>query len=152
MDSRFRDTLNEVLTDTYRGILRYEEQLIARQKALKLTIGEIHTLEVIGKAVSSGITISQIANALDLTAATVVVSVNRLEKKGFVEKRRDTKDRRHVFVTLTKRGLVVDRLHKRFHQHLVDELIKGFDCEEKRVLLDVMDKLRVYFAQASVNP
>src|SRR2546421_2507899 len=49
-------------------------------------------------------TISSIAGKLGIDPATVVRTVDSLEKRGLVERRRDRQDRRQVFVELTDAG------------------------------------------------
>jgi DNA-binding MarR family transcriptional regulator len=47
---------------------------------------------------------SAIARAVDLKQATVTVLVNQLQEAGLVTRRRDTEDRRRVWVELTEDG------------------------------------------------
>jgi DNA-binding MarR family transcriptional regulator len=49
-------------------------------------------------------TISTIAAKLGLDPATVVRTVDSLEKRGLVERRRDKQDRRQVFIVFTESG------------------------------------------------
>jgi DNA-binding MarR family transcriptional regulator len=49
-------------------------------------------------------TISSIASAMGLDPATVVRTIDSLEKRGIVERRRDKQDRRQVFVEYTEAG------------------------------------------------
>lgn len=50
------------------------------------------------------LTISSIAAKMGLDPATVVRTVDSLEKRGIVERRRDKQDRRQVFVEFTETG------------------------------------------------
>lgn len=50
------------------------------------------------------LTISSIAAKMGLDPATVVRTVDSLEKRGVVERRRDKQDRRQVFVEFTEAG------------------------------------------------
>ena len=63
-------------------------------------------LGLIGKAQITGeaCTISSIAGQLDIDSATVVRTVDSLEKRGLVERRRSREDRRQVFVEFTDAG------------------------------------------------
>ena len=47
---------------------------------------------------------SAIARAIDLKQATITVLVNQLEEAGLVSRRRDTEDRRRVWVEMTATG------------------------------------------------
>ncbi len=79
-------------------------------------------LGLIGKAQITGeaCTISSIAGQLDIDSATVVRTVDSLEKRGLVERRRSREDRRQVFVEFTDAGRsacleahqqFIDRIH-----------------------------------------
>ena len=64
---------------------------------------------------------SSIARAVDLKQATVTVLVNKLEDARLVSRRRDTEDRRRVWVELTERGRATlaespDLLQNRFER------------------------------------
>jgi DNA-binding MarR family transcriptional regulator len=64
-------------------------------------------------------TISFLASRLNLDPATVVRTVDSLENRALVERRRDTEDRRQVFVTLTEEGRSTQQSsHQRFKDSL----------------------------------
>lgn len=64
-------------------------------------------------------TISSLAAKLGLDPATVVRTVDSLEKRGLVERRRDKQDRRQVFVELTSAGRAVRiEMRQRFKKHI----------------------------------
>src|SRR5256885_1939247 len=76
----------------------------AHQHGLSTT--QFIVLGLIGKAQITGepCTISSIAGDLDIDPATVVRTVDSLEKRGLVERRRSREDRRQVFVEFTDAG------------------------------------------------
>ena len=76
----------------------------AHQHGLSTT--QFIMLGLIGKAQSIGepCTISSIAQDLGIDPATVVRTVDSLEKRGLVERRRSREDRRQVFVEFTDAG------------------------------------------------
>ena len=53
------------------------------------------------------LSIKKLADGVDLSASTVVGIVDRLERKGLVQRERSTQDRRHVSVYATEEGAVV---------------------------------------------
>jgi DNA-binding MarR family transcriptional regulator len=52
-------------------------------------------------------TLRSIGRAIQLSPSTVVGIVDRLEEKGLVQRERDTRDRRNVFVAVTEAGQAV---------------------------------------------
>ena len=83
----------------------------AHQHGLSTT--QFIVLGLIGKAQACGetCTISSIAGDLDIDPATVVRTVDSLEKRGLVERRRSREDRRQVFVEFTDAGRAARASH-----------------------------------------
>jgi DNA-binding MarR family transcriptional regulator len=67
-----------------------------------LTVPQLAALQAVGKL--RGTTISGVAEAIHLSAATVTGILNRLERRGLVKRCRDGRDRRNVVVELTDGG------------------------------------------------
>ncbi len=74
-------TLNELFTTTYRSVLKVEEVMLRHLSNNSLTLSEMHMLECIGKR-AGDVTITDIAQELDVTPPSVTMAVKRLEKKG----------------------------------------------------------------------
>jgi DNA-binding MarR family transcriptional regulator len=68
---------------------------------------------------------SAIARDVNLKQATVTVLVNQLEQAGLVTRRRDTEDRRCVWVELTEAG---EAALKRSPDLLQNRFERGFEC------------------------
>ena len=75
----------------------------------------------------------------------MTVSVNKLQTKGYVKKRRAKLDGRVVYVTLTERGAKVNRLHQHFHTRMVNDMTSDLDAQEREVLLRGLRKLSAFF-------
>ncbi len=86
-----------------RRILRVTE-LKSRELARRsdLTASQLLVLRYVGE--NGAALPSAIAKSIDLKQATVTVLVNKLEGAGLVTRRRDTEDRRRVWVELTDAG------------------------------------------------
>ena len=69
-----------------------------------------------------------------VTLGTVTTSLNNLERKGYIERVRSTKDRRVVHLYLTKKGRLIYRLHQRFHRAMVRQITEGMDETEFQVM------------------
>ena len=88
---------------------------------------------------------SSIARALDVTVGTLTISMNRLEKKGYVTRTRSEKDRRVVFIALTEKGKKAYAHHQRFHQEMIEAVLDGLSEEETQVLAKVLEHLLRFF-------
>ncbi len=146
----FEKHLNEILVDTFHIILKVQEQAIQETGQSDLTISEMHLIEAVAKR-EQGRTISSIAQELDITLPSVTVAINKLARKGYVEKVRGGSDARKVYVTLTAKGKEVDQLHQGYHEEMVRTIRQGLAQEEKQVLLEGIKKLNRFFRQKEEN-
>ena len=143
----FSSQLNTVLVETFRNILKVEEQMVQSNEHLNLSISEIHLLEAAGKNNTEGRTISALAEEMAITLSSVTIAVNKLEKKGYVCKTRGTQDGRTVYVALTPRGKKVDHIHSAFHKKMVANISEGLDDHERDAMLMGIIKLNDFFKQ-----
>ena len=122
-----------------RRILKVTElnsRRLARQS--ELTASQILLLRFVaqeGRALPS-----EIARSIELKQATITVLLNKLEAGGLVTRRRDTEDRRRVWVRLTDAGHKVleqspDLLQSRF-QHGFDQL----DDWEQSMIITALER------------
>ncbi|MFR8003163.1 MAG: MarR family winged helix-turn-helix transcriptional regulator [Hydrogeniiclostridium sp.] len=148
----FEAQLNTLLTRAYRSIELIEEQQLANIDRLNLTIGEIHLLEAVGspRQHPEGKTISEISEDLQISLPSVTLAINKLLKKGFVEKRRSEKDGRKVHVLLTHSGETANRAHALFHHRMAVSISEGLTEEEKNAMLRGITKLNS-FLDASLH-
>lgn len=71
---------------------------------------------------------STIAKSVGLKQATVTVLVNKLERAGLVSRRRDTEDRRRVWIDITEAGLAT---LQKSPDLLQDRFASGFEALEE---------------------
>ena len=71
----FAEKLNDLLVDTFRSILKVEEQMVNNMGSLNLSISEVHLLESVEKCGEAGGTVSELAKDLGITLSSVTVAV-----------------------------------------------------------------------------
>ena len=85
-------------------------------------------------------TISSLAAKLGLDPATLVRTIDSLEKRGLVERQRDKQDRRQVFIVFTESG----RRHlMEAHQHFITRIravFQSMSAEGRASLLTGLDE------------
>ena len=140
-----RDELNEFLSEIFNGILKLEERSIKKNSSSLLSIQELHIIEKIGQKIQ--VRMGDLAKALALTVGTVTVSIDRLEKKGYIERSRIENDRRVVIIKLTQKGQAAFRLHEIFHHKMVEEIVHGLTQNEEAVLAKALANLANYFKE-----
>ncbi|MBP2026213.1 DNA-binding MarR family transcriptional regulator [Acetoanaerobium pronyense] len=108
-----------------------------------LSMNEMHTIEAIGYEDIKSMT--ETAEILRITVGTLTTSVNRLVKKGYVERLRDDTDRRIVLIKLTEKGKEVFKIHEQFHIEMVEKLLEDLNLEEDTALIGSLEKLKHFF-------
>ncbi|XCY66265.1 MarR family transcriptional regulator [Streptococcus iniae] len=136
------DKINEYLVNVFNRILVIEEISLKTSQFSDVSLKEMHTIEIIGKF--DQVTPSDIARELMVTLGTVTTSLNKLDTKGYIERTRSISDRRVVYLTLTKRGRLLDRLHAKFHKNMVGQVVADMDDEAMKALLRGLENLHQF--------
>ena len=123
------ENLANLVRDHSSGVIRYAA---ATAKRMGLEASELSALEHLQAAGS--MTLGQLGKRLSMSPGAVTALVDRLEKKGYVERLANLKDRRSALVRETESGLM-DSL-----EHLwpyIEEMkdIEGRFSEEEREII-----------------
>lgn len=137
--------INKMLVEVYDDVNRIEEYSIKSGAFKDLSITEIHTVEAVGLYGSK--TMSEVAAVLEITMGTLTTAVDKLIKKGYVERSRSDIDRRIVNISLTKRGKLAYRIHEKFHLDMVEEIMLDFTPEEEEILLSALGRLNKHLKE-----
>lgn len=137
--------INKILVEVYDDVNRIEEYSIKSGAFSDISITEIHTIEAVGLYGSK--TMSEIASSLEITMGTLTTAVDKLIKKGYLERNRSNTDRRIVNVSLSRRGKLAYRIHEKFHLDMVQEIMMDFTQEEEEILLTALSKLNVHLKE-----
>ena len=82
-----------------------------------------------------------LARRLDMDGATLTGILDRMEKRGFIERKEDPEDRRSVLVCLTDKSKEIRPQMIEIAQDLDQEFRDKVPDEEFRLLLKVLDQL-----------
>lgn len=145
----FVKELNDLLVETFWNILKVEELMLQSGSGGDLSLSELHVIESVGKSGEAGRTISEIALDLDVALPSVTVQINKLQKKGYVDKHKNETDGRVVYAKLTEQGQKMDTVHSYFHRQMVLAVAEGLNEMEKEVLIQGITKLRNFFVKKS---
>lgn len=138
-----RKVLNDIIVELFKNILSIEERSLKNRGVRDLSMTEIHTIEAIGTGFSKSM--SEVAEQLDITTGTLTTSISRLEKKGYVMRTKDPKDRRLVLASLTKKGELVEKIHRNFHDEMIDHVLIGLKLDENQVLIKALQNINEFF-------
>ena len=129
--------VNDYLTSIFNNVLVIEESSLRSSRFNDVSIKEMHTIDVIGTTPNA--TPSDISRELMVTLGTVTTSLNNLERKGYIERRRSEVDRRVVHLNLTKNGRLLYRLHKRYNT--IKDLEEFLDYKKNHLADELRDAL-----------
>ncbi len=90
-----------------------------------------------------GITQSEIAQQLEISKASVAVSVKRMESAGLLRREVDPSDRRVTHLYLTPAGEEMDAACARGREFMMDSLYHGLTDEELHTLYTLIGKLHI---------
>lgn len=140
------EILNRFLVEVFNEILKTEEQALTN-KWPDLTIREFHLIEEVCRTVEEDgdNRATALAAAQRVTAGTLTTAVNLLEKKGYLERRRDGKDRRAVRIHPTEMGWNANEDHKEFHREMVEDVLSILNEEECQVFLRALSGVSTFF-------
>ncbi|WP_172207383.1 fatty acid biosynthesis transcriptional regulator FabT [Lactococcus hodotermopsidis] len=139
------EKINKYLTHIFNNVLIIEEATLRSSRFSNVSIKEMHTIDSIGEAGMT--TPSDIAKKLMLTVGTVTVSLNRLEKKGYVERYRSDNDRRVVNVSLSRSGRLLYRLHRKFHREMVKRFVADMPEPSVKILQTGLENLHTFLEE-----
>lgn len=113
--------------------------LVKDQIGSDLTNDQHFTLRYINQVGSC--TSSELAEVFDVQKSAITAIIQRLWEKGLIQRTRDEKDRRVVYLTLTDKGNELYlNAEERIHQ-LVESLITKFDPTEIKQFIETFEKL-----------
>lgn len=139
--------LNHILVELFNEILKTEEQCISCGDFKNITLKEIHLIEAVCNAEEnqSDNSATSIANALKITPGSLTTAVKLLEKKGYLLRKKDSRDKRIVRIISTESGRSVNIIHKEFHKEMVEETLHNLSDGEKEVLIKALESVGAFF-------
>ena len=137
------DTFNDVLVNLFNEIMDIEARAIITPEFKDITNNDMHVIEAVG--IGEPRNMSAVAKLLSITVGTLTIAVNNLVKKGYIDRVRSKEDRRVVLVSLTEKGKKAYQHHKRFHEEMIQSLLKGLSEQEISTLVTALTNLREFF-------
>ncbi len=143
----YQAQLNYFLVKVFNEILRIEEDCLKTGEFKNLSVREMHVIEAVcdAEAQGGGNRSSDIAQALSICAGTLTTEVAVLERKGCIERRQDTKDRRIVRLYATDKGKRANETHQEFHRKMVSDVLDALTQDEADSLVKGLKSLVGFF-------
>lgn len=140
------EALNRFLVEVFNEILKTEERSLAGAYQ-DLSLRELHLIEEVCLAADHrrDNRAAAIAAAQRVTAGTLTTAVSLLEKKGYLERRRDDKDKRSVRILPTEKARSAMVCHAAFHREMVESVIRTLDGEELAIFMRALGSVAAFF-------
>lgn len=126
-----------------------EKVSVCMEKRLNVTAQQRLLLRCIGKY--PGVTAGHLAELLCLDPGTVSASLNRLESRGLLDRRRDPKDKRRVALGLTAKGHVMDGPASGTVESAVEQLLTQMPEDELTSMKRVLETLTKLLLEAATS-
>ncbi len=140
--------INNFLVKVFNGVLRTEEASLRTKEFKNLSIREMHIIEAVCEANEyAKNTASEIAFSQKITAGTLTATISNLEKKGYVIRHRDERDKRMVRILPTERGKTANELHQTFHHEMVSKIISVLSGEEQAVFIKALAAVQCFLEE-----
>ncbi len=144
-----KQEINRFLVGIFNEILKTEELFVSKTFN-NLSVREIHVIEAVCNVEAAGEDnrSTSIAERLKVTLTTAVV---QLERKGYLIRERDQKDKRIVHILPTSDGRQAQQYHMEFHKNMVDAAVDRLTEEETEVFVKALDSIAVFFRNSYCN-
>lgn len=137
------EVLHDVLVNLFQEIMDIEEKALITSEFKDISVNDMHIMEAIGKDAPKNM--SSVAKILSVTVGTLTIAINSLVKKGYVHRVRSEEDRRVVLISLTEKGREADEHHMKFHDGMIQAVLKDLNEEQQEVLVKALLNLRGFF-------
>ena len=136
--------IDQVLVHLFNDLLRIEERTL-QKKCRDLSMREIHIIEAVCAAQEDDNTMTVLAATLRITVGSLTVAVSTLVRKGYLERRQSTLDKRRVHILPLPAALEVEKHHREFHRRMVEAVTMAIPPEQLDVLIDGLHGINDYF-------
>ncbi len=133
-----------------RRILRATElnsRLLASQTGL--TSSQFVILQIVAR--DGKVLPSTVAKSARLTQATVTSLVDRLERNGHVKRRRDTEDRRRIWIEMTRTGEEALAASPDFLQDRFQTAFKQLETWEQAMIIAALERVSAMLDAATLD-
>lgn len=136
--------IDQVLVHLFNDLLRIEERTLQKE-CVGLSMREIHIIEAVCAAQHEDNTMTVLAATLRITVGSLTVAVSTLERKGYLERRHSTTDRRRVHVLPLPPALEVEKAHRAFHRRMVEAVTTAIPPNQLDTLIAGLHAVNDYF-------
>lgn len=136
------DVLHDILVKLFQEVLDIESKALITPEFKDISVNDMHIIEAIGEKEPKNM--SSVAKIMSVTVGTLTIAINSLVKKGYVHRERSEEDRRVVLISLTEKGRKANAHHMKFHDGMIQAVLKDLDEEQQKILVKSLLNLRTF--------
>ena len=137
------DVLHDILVKLFQEVLEIESKALITSEFKDISVNDMHIIEAIGEKEPKNM--SSVAKIMSVTVGTLTIPINSLVKKGYVHRERSEEDRRVVLISLTEKGRKANAHHMKFHDGMIQAVLKDLDEEQQKILVKSLLNLKAFF-------
>ncbi len=88
-----------------------------------------------------GVNQKELARILQVSPATITVSIKKLVKDGYVAKETDSSDSRYNILEITPKGYEVIEKSRSIVEKIDESMFEGFTEEEQQIFMNYLDRI-----------
>ncbi len=146
MSANIDETLNELLVVLFNDLMEIEGRCLITEEYSDISNNDMHIIEAIGVGESQKS--KDVAKKMSVTLGTLTKAIDGLSRKGYVERKRGSEDKREVHLSLTEKGRAAYYKHEQFHKQMIENIKNEMEEDEMKVLISSLAKLTDYFKKA----
>ena len=136
-----QNDLNNELIELLHEIVKLNQKIVDTGNYQNLvTLCELDIRIIHFVAERENVAIKDIYSAMKLPKTTVVSAVERLTRKGYLDKRPDEEDRRRQNVFLTELGKNANYEHEAYEEKFINFILNQWDCEGQSDLYRLLQR------------
>ena len=129
--------VTDAITSTYRILLRETEELLSKEG---VTLAQLQVLKCVAE--KGPLQMKGISESMLVTSPNITGLVDRLERRGFVRRTTDGRDRRATVIELTPAGRSLQRKVSSKYRDFVNEALQVLTVDEQEELHHALLKLQ----------
>lgn len=131
------EKFEKIISSFYKYYQKLEQ--LNLDKTIKcLTQNEIHIIRTIA---NRELTVNELNEILETTVGTTSIAISKLERKKFLERKKDRIDKRKVYVFLSEKGKLAYEIYGSVQEKLLNFAIQGIAKDEIEVFCNTFEKI-----------
>ncbi len=142
--------IEELLLEMHKSLTKLEENVAQKVAKGELTLEEIRELAANGA--NNRKTMSEVAETLGIGLSALTISMNKLVKRGYVERERGEQDRRTVYLRLSEKSVPIVQAYQEEHRHKISYRLARVSKTDRERFIVALESIHRYLDMSMAPP